>query len=329
MYNYIEYGGSEKPHESNHDQEKYTKFMARIEAGEKIEPDDWMPDDYRQGLIKLISMHGISEIMGALPEKEWVPKAPTMKRKLGIMAKVQDEMGHGQLLLRVAEDLMKPYDQNRENIMEDLLSGDLKFHNVFHMPTKTWADAGMVGWLVDGAAIISQTNMLDASYGPYQRALQRICQEEVFHAQHGEAIIMALAEGTEHQRQILQESLNRWWPALLMFFGPSSADTTGSSKQDTMIKYRIRKNSNEELRQAFLDKYLPRVFSLGLSVPDETVHYDEEKQHWVYQQPDWNEFKQIIKNKGPRSKERLRLREIAYENNRWVRQALSREAVGQ
>lgn len=325
MYHYIEYGSSESPHE---DQEKYERFMERIEAGEKIEADDWMPDDYRQSLIKLISMHGISEIMGALPEKEWVPKAPTLKRKLGIMAKVQDEMGHGQLLLRVAEDLMKPYGKTRKDLIENLLKGDLKFHNVFHMPTRTWADAGMVGWLVDGAAIISQTNMLDASYGPYQRALQRICQEEVFHAQHGEAIIMALAEGTKHQRDILQESLNRWWPSLLMFFGPSTADTTGSSKQDIMIKYKIRKSNNEELRQAFLDKYLPRVFSLGLTVPDETVHYDEEKGQWVYQQPDWNEFKQIIKNNGPRSKERLRLREIAYKNNCWVREALSKEAVG-
>lgn len=310
------------------DPEKYAMFMARIESGEKIEADDWMPEEYRRSLVKLISMHGISEIMGALPEKEWTPKAPTLRRKLGIMAKVQDEMGHGQLLLRVTEDLLKPYGKNREHIMQDLLSGDLKFHNVFHMPTKTWADAGMVGWLVDGAAIISQTNMLDASYGPYQRALQRICKEEVFHAQHGESIIMALAEGTKEQRAILQDSLNRWWEPILMFFGPGSAATTGSSKQDVMKKYRIRKSSNEELRQAFLDKYLPRVFSLGLSVPDETVHYDEEKGIWIYQQPDWNAFKKIIKNNGPRSKERLRLREIAYENNRWVRQALSPKPVG-
>ncbi|MFD2759722.1 1,2-phenylacetyl-CoA epoxidase subunit PaaA [Lentibacillus juripiscarius] len=321
------YGGALADDYIEEDEEKYARFMERIEAGEKIEADDWMPNEYRETLIKLISMHGISEIMGALPEKEWVPKAPTLKRKLGIMAKVQDEMGHGQLLLRVAEDLLKPYGKNRESLMLDLLNGDLKFHNVFHMPTKTWADAGMVGWLVDGAAIISQTNMLDASYGPYQRALQRICKEEVFHAQHGESIIMALAEGTEHQRAILQDSLNRWWPSLLMFFGPANASTTGSSKQEATTKYRIRKNSNEELRQAFLDKYLPRVFSLGLTVPDETVHYNEEKQQWVYQQPDWNEFKQIIGNNGPRSKERLRLREIAYENNSWVRQALASNAA--
>lgn len=321
MYNYVEDGDSATTAYVE-DEQKYVEFIARIESGEKIEADDWMPEEYRKSLIKLISMHGISEIMGALPEKEWTPKAPSLKRKLGIMAKVQDEMGHGQLLLRVTEDLLKPSGKTRENLMQDLLSGDLKFHNVFHMPTKTWADAGMVGWLVDGAAIISQTNMLDASYGPYQRALQRICAEEVFHAQHGESIIMALAEGTEEQRAILQDSLNRWWDPILMFFGPGSATTTGSSKQDVMKKYRIRKSSNEELRQAFLDKYLPRVFSLGLTVPDETVHYDDKKEQWIYKQPDWNEFKKIIKNQGPKSKDRLLLRKIAYENNQWVREAL-------
>ncbi|MBM7631708.1 1,2-phenylacetyl-CoA epoxidase subunit PaaA [Geomicrobium sediminis] len=320
MYHYLEH---QKGSKTNEDPILYDNFMQRIENGDKIEANDWMPAEYRDTLIKLISMHGISEIMGALPEKEWVPKAPSLERKLAIMAKVQDEMGHGQLLLRVTEDLMKPYGRNRQHLMEDLLSGRLKFHNVFHMPTKTWADAGMVGWLVDGAAIISQTNMLDASYGPYQRALQRICKEEVFHAQHGESIIMALAEGTEDQRKILQDSLNRWWPSLLMFFGPASAETTGSSKQEITIKYNIRKSTNEELRQAFLDKYMPRVFSLGLTVPDETMHYDDVQEKWIYQQPDWNEFKLIIQNKGPRSKARLKVREIAYSNNSWVREALA------
>ncbi|WP_420842706.1 1,2-phenylacetyl-CoA epoxidase subunit PaaA [Fervidibacillus albus] len=309
-------------YEERTEREKYEHFMKRIEAGEKIETDDWMPDDYRMALIKLISMHGISEIMGALPEKEWVPKAPTIHRKLGIMAKVQDEMGHGQLLLRVAEDLMKPLGKSREQIMEDLFSGKLKFHNVFHMEAPTWADAGIIAWLVDGAAIITQTNMLNASYGPYSRALHRICAEEVFHAQHGEAIVLALAEGTEEQRNMLQDALNRWWPSLLMFFGPKSAATTGSSKQDITIKYKIRTKTNEQLRQHFLTKYVPRIRALGLTVPDETLRYDEEKKEWIYREPDWNEFKKIIKNEGPKSKERLQLRKIAYENNRWVREAL-------
>lgn len=302
---------------------KYENFMRRIENGEKIEADDWMPEDYRMTLIKLISMHGISEIMGALPEKEWVPKAPSLKRKLGIMAKVQDEMGHGQLLLRVAEDLMEPLGKSRENIIHDLLSGDLKFHNVFHMEAKTWGDAGLIGWLVDGAAIITQTNMLDASYGPYARALKRICAEEVFHAQHGEAIIMALAEGTEEQKAMIQDSIDRWWDALLMFFGPGDSSTTGTSKQDTTIKYRIRTKTNEELRQDFFSKYIPRVLSLGLKLPDETMRFDQESGMWQYKQPDWSKFKQIIKNEGPKSKERLRLREISYTNNKWVVDALS------
>jgi ring-1,2-phenylacetyl-CoA epoxidase subunit PaaA len=305
------------------DENKYQRFIERVQAGDKIEADDWMPEEYRKTLIKLISMHGISEIMGALPEKEWVPKAPSLRRKLGIMAKVQDEMGHGQLLLRVAEDLMKPYGKTRENIMEDLFSGDLKFHNVFHMEAPTWADAGLIGWLVDGAAIISQTNMLDASYGPYARALKRICAEEVFHAQHGESIIMALAEGTTEQKAMIQDSINRWWDALLMFFGPSDATTTGNSKQDITIKYRIRTKTNEELRQDFFTKYIPRMLSLGLTLPDETMHFDKDQQTWIYQQPDWSYFKEIVKNNGPKSKERLRLRKISYETNEWVRIALS------
>lgn len=310
-------------HESYTDDEKFNHFMKRIEAGDKIEADDWMPEDYRITLIKLISMHGISEIMGALPEKEWVPKAPTLKRKLGIMAKVQDEMGHGQLLLRVAEDLMKPLGKNRETIMQDLFSGNLKFHNVFHMEAPTWGDAGLIGWLVDGAAIISQTNMLDASYGPYARALKRICAEEVFHAQHGESIIMALAEGTNEQRSMVQDAINRWWDALLMFFGPVDAKTTGTSKQDTTIKYRIRTKNNEELRQDFFSKYIPRVLSLGLTIPDNTMHFDTSTQKWNYKQPDWVQFKEIIKNNGPKSKERLDLRQTTYHENQWVRNALS------
>ncbi len=305
------------------EEQKYEHFMKRIDAGEKIEADDWMPEDYRMTLIKLISMHGISEIMGALPEKEWVPKAPSLKRKLGIMAKVQDEMGHGQLLLRVAEDLMKPLGKTREDIMQDLFSGRLKFHNVFHMEAPTWGDAGLIGWLVDGAAIITQTNMLNASYGPYARALKRICAEEVFHAQHGEAIIMALAEGTDEQKAMVQDAVNRWWEALLMFFGPGDATATGTSKQDTTIKYKIRTKTNEELRQDFFTKYIPRVLSLGLTIPDETMHFDQEKNLWVYKEPDWNKFKDIIKNNGPKSKERLGLRRTAYDTNKWVRDALN------
>ncbi|MBS4210757.1 1,2-phenylacetyl-CoA epoxidase subunit PaaA [Bacillus sp. FJAT-50079] len=301
---------------------KLQQFIEKIESGVKIEADDWMPDEYRQALIKLISMHGMSEIMGALPEKEWVPKAPSLRRKLGIMAKVQDEMGHGQLLLRVTEDLMAPLGKNRESLMIDLLNGDLKFHNVFHMEAPTWADAGIIGWLVDGAAIMTQTNMLNASYGPYSRALHRICAEEVFHAQHGESIIMALAEGSKQQREMLQAAINRWWPSLLMFFGPATAATTGTSKQDITIKYKIRTKTNEQLRQDFFTKYIPRIKSLGLTVPDDTLRFDQEKGQWEYAQPDWNEFKKIISNRGPKSQNRLRLRRSAFDHHAWVREAL-------
>ncbi|MDC0762326.1 MULTISPECIES: 1,2-phenylacetyl-CoA epoxidase subunit PaaA [Brevibacillus] len=301
--------------------EKLEAFLARIERGEKIEADDWMPDDYRNQLIKLISMHGISEIMGALPEKEWVPKAPTLRRKLAIMAKVQDEMGHGQLLLRVAEDLLEPLGKTREDIMNDLFTKRLKFHNVFHMEAPTWADAGVIGWLVDGAAIITQSMSLDTSYAPYARALHRICAEEKFHAQHGESIVLELAEGTDEQRQMLQDAIHRWWPALLMFFGPPENGNI-TSNQESNMRYKIRTQTNEELRQVFLKKYLPRIFHLGFTVPDDTIYFDEAEDKWVYQQPDWEEFKQIVKGNGPRSAHRLNLRVMSYEETKWVRDAI-------
>ncbi|MBM7643843.1 ring-1,2-phenylacetyl-CoA epoxidase subunit PaaA [Scopulibacillus daqui] len=313
------------------DEQKYQHFMERINRGEKIEADDWMPDDYRQALIRLISMHGISEIMGALPEKEWVPKAPTLNRKLAIMAKVQDEMGHGQLLLRVAEDLMKPLGKNRDNIMQDLFSKRLKFHNVFHMPSPTWGDAAVIAWLVDGAAILSQTMMLDTSYGPYGRALKRICQEESFHAKHGESLVLSLAEGTDKQKQMLQEAVNRWWDALLMFFGPKSKNETGHSNVDKNIKYKLRTKTNEQLRQEFLTKYVPKMKLIGLDIPDKTIRFDEDKQEWIYKEPDWNEFKKIVSGNGPKTNERLHLRQSSYEQNEWVREALghiSSAAVG-
>ncbi|WP_156290616.1 1,2-phenylacetyl-CoA epoxidase subunit PaaA [Oceanobacillus salinisoli] len=305
------------------DEEKYEHFMERIENDEKIEAGDWMPDEYRKALIKLISSHGASEIMGALPEKEWVPKAPTIDRKLSIMAKVQDEMGHGQLLLRVAEDLLKPMGKNREDLLQDLFSKKLKFHNVFHMPSPTWADAAIIAWLVDGAAILTQTMLLKTSYGPYGRALKRICQEESFHAKHGESLVLALASGTEKQKQMLQESLNRWWEPLLMFFGPKSTKDIGHSSVDINMKYKIRFKTNEELRQEFLTKYVEKIQLLGLTIPDETICFDEEKQEWIYQQPDWKKFKQVVSGNGPRSDARISLRRDSYDESEWVREALS------
>ncbi len=301
------------------EEQRLADFMTRIERGDKIESTDWMPPDYRVTLVKFMQMHALSEIMGTLPEKEWVPKAPTLARKLSLMAKVQDEMGHGQLIMRIAEDLAAPLGKTREHLVEELFSGQAKFHNVFHMPAPTWADCGIIGWLVDGAAVVSQAALLDSSYGPYARVLQRVCAEEGFHIQHGESICLALAEGTSDQQQMLQAALERWWESLLLFFGP--AETTSNSAT-ILMKYRFRTKSNEELRQKFLTKYVPRIQSLGLRIPDPTLLYSDANKFWEYGEPDWTKLKLIAKNQGPLSQYRLGLRQNSYEQTRWVREAL-------
>ncbi len=305
------------------DEELYAHFMERIEKGEKIEATDWMPDDYRFLVLKFIQMHGVSEIMGAYPEKEWVPKAPNMRRKLGIMSKVQDEMGHGQLLLRVAEELALPLGLYREDLIHDIFTGNIKFHNVFHMAAPTWADAGVIGWLVDGAAIISQTALLNTSYGPYARVLKRIVAEESFHMQHGESIILAMANGTLVQRQMLQEAVNRWWESLMFFFGPCAI----SKSAEKMMKYKLRDKTNEELRQKFITRYVPRIHSLGLTIPDGLLSFDELTKLWSYTQPDWEHFSKIVReNAGPMSQERITLRKNALDGQSWVREAMKRSA---
>lgn len=302
--------------------DKTRRFLERIDSGRQVEARDWMPDEYRRELIRLITLHGISEIMGTLPEKEWVPRAPTLYRKLALMAKVQDEAGHGQLLIRVVEDLMEPYGRNREDIMDDLFSGRQKFHNVFHMPVPTWADAGLIGWLVDGAAIITQGMLLSGSYAPYTRALRRVVEEEAFHIQHGESICMALAEGTAAQRAMFQDALNRWWPSLMMFFGPPATDGAPSHQRAT-LRFRIRTKTNEELRQRYLTKYVPRIQALGFSIPDPTLSQDPGTRVWTYQQPDWNLWREIIHNHGPRSAHRLGLRAMSYIEGQWVRDVIA------
>jgi ring-1,2-phenylacetyl-CoA epoxidase subunit PaaA len=296
-------------------------FMERIRRGEKIEATDWMPDEYRKLVIKQIHMHGISEVMGAYPEKEWVPKAPNLRRKLGLIAKVQDEIGHGQLLLRVAEDLARPLGKMREEMITDVFTGKVKFHNVFHMEAPTWADAGIIGFLVDGGAIITQASLLDSSYAPYARVLQRICAEESFHMQHGESIVLALAEGTGMQREMLQEAINRWWPSMMFFFGP----TEMSGAAERMMEYRIRTKTNEELRQKFIARYVPRVWALGMTIPDDKLGYDEATKRWNYTDPDWEWFGHMVKhNAGPKSQERIELRRGAHEGQAWVREAMMR-----
>jgi len=308
-------------------EERQAEFMAHIERGGKVEASDWMPDEYRTAMIRFMQMHALSELMGALPEKEWVPRAPTLARKLSLMAKVQDEVGHAQLILRVAEDLAAPLGKGREELVGELFTGEAKFHNVFHMPAPTWADAGIIGWLVDGAAVISQAALLGSSYAPYARVLQRVCAEEGLHIQHGESICLALAEGTPAQRQMLQEALERWWEALLLFFGPAE---TNSASATILLKYRFRTRTNEELRQKFLTKYVPRIQALGLAIPDPALRYDETAGRWIYTPPDWSKLKAIARNQGPLSQYRLGLRRLSYEQGRWVRDALmapARQAV--
>lgn len=309
------------------DDDRTLDFMARLDAGDKIEAGDFMPDAYRSELIRLITLHGVSEIMGTLPEKEWVPRAPTLYRKLALMAKVQDEAGHGQILIRVVEDLMAPLGRNREHIMADLFSGRQKFHNVFHLEVPTWADAGLIGWLVDGAAIITQGMLLGGSYAPYTRALRRIVEEEGFHIQHGESICMALAEGTPAQRALFQDALHRWWPSLMMFFGPPDVGSP-TSHQAAALRFRIRSRSNEELRQRYLSKYVPRIRALGFTIPDPSLHQDPQSHQWTYTPPDWELWRAVINNRGPRSGARLRLRQTSYEEGAWVRRLLTDAGKG-
>lgn len=307
--------------------DRHAAFLDRVQRGEKIEATDWMPDEYRIAMVKFLQMHALSELMGALPEKEWVPRAPTLARKLSLMAKVQDEVGHAQLILRVAEDLAAPLGKGREELVAELFTGECKFHNVFHMPAPTWADAGIIGWLVDGAAVVSQAALLTSSYAPYARVLQRVCAEEGFHIQHGESICLALAEGTPAQRQMLQDALNRWWEALLLFFGPPESNSASAA---VLFKYRFRTKTNEELRQKFLTKYVPRIRALGLTIPDPALRYDEAAGRWIYTPPDWSKLKAIARNQGPLSQYRLGLRRLSYEQGRWVREALlapARQAV--
>ncbi len=298
---------------------RLAEFEARINRGEKIEPADWMPDAYRKQLIRLIHIHANSEICGALPEGKWIPHAPTFKRKLALCAKVQDEVGHAQLLYRAAETL----GPSREQMIEDLISGKSKFSNVFHYPAETWADVAIIAWLIDGAAIVNQLMMAEGSYGPYARALKRICYEEAFHLKHGHEMCVVLGTGTKIQRGMLQDALNRWWKPIMMFHGPSDKESTHTS---TLVRWKIKLKTNDEQRQQFLRQFVPKMRDLGLNVPDPNLRYDKETETWHYTEPDWDEFRRVINGGGPLSKERVETRRLAHENGRWVREALAAAA---
>jgi ring-1,2-phenylacetyl-CoA epoxidase subunit PaaA len=296
------------------DSEKLQAFEARIARGEKIEPGDWMPEQYRKQLIRMIEQHAHSEIVGALPEGTWITRAPNFKRKLALIAKVQDEIGHGQLLYSAAETLGK----TREQMLMDLLSGKSKYSNVFNYPANTWADMAVIGFLVDGAAIVNQIINSKGSYGPYCRALERICYEESFHLKQGHDNFVYLATGTPVQRAMLQEALNRWYRPLLHFFGPSDRDSQHSEK---LMKWKIKLASNDDMRNQFLDQYVPKIYELGLTLPDPELRKGDDG-IWVFGDPDWDEFKRVIGGDGPCNKERLEVRRYAELAHRWVREAL-------
>lgn len=302
--------------------ERAATFEARIGRGDKVEPGDWMPWDYRQQLIRLIHVHANSEICGALPEGTWITRAPNLKRKLALCAKVQDEVGHGQLLYRAAETLGKP----REEMIDELISGKAKYSNVFHYPAETWADVCVIAWLIDAAAIVNQRMMEQGSYGPYSRALKRICYEEAFHLTHGYDMCISLAKGTKLQRDMLQDAVNRWWKPIMMFHGPADKESTHTEQ---LMKWKIKLKTNDAQRQEFLKKYVPKMFNLGLTVPPEwELRLDEKTKEWKYNEPDWEEFKTVVRGNGPVSAKRLETRRLAHEHGRWIREALNAAAEG-
>jgi ring-1,2-phenylacetyl-CoA epoxidase subunit PaaA len=287
-------------------------FLAHVQAGGKVEASDWMPDDYRAGVLKFLEMHANSEFMGAMPEREWIPRAPSLMRKLTLTAKVQDEVGHAQILYSLAEDLGKP----RTEMLDDLVHGRSKFHNVFHYPVPTWGDVALIGWLVDGAALVTQHALLESSYAPYARALRRICAEESLHLKHGEALTLQLASGTPAQREMFQGALTSWWEALMHFFGPPSDPT-----RDLLIQYRVKTRGNEQLRQEFIDRYVPRIWSLGYTLPDRALRRLDDGS-WEYSQPDWDRLKLVVTNHGPESERRLALRRAYWRKHAAVRELL-------
>ena len=295
-------------------------FQERINAGEKIEPKDWMPEGYRKTLIRQIGQHAHSEIVGQLPEGNWITRAPTLERKAILLAKVQDEAGHGLYLYCAAETL----GVSRDDLTRDLLSGKMKYSSIFNYPTLTWADMGAVGWLVDGAAIMNQVPLQRTSYGPYARAMVRICKEESFHQRQGFDIMMKMASGTEAQRRMAQDALDRFWYPSLMMFGPSDENSVHSAQS---MAWKIKINSNDELRQKFVDQTVPQAAYLGLEIPDADLKWNEARGHYDFSQPDWEEFFAVLKGNGPCSTDRMEARTKAWEEGAWVREGMMAHAA--
>jgi ring-1,2-phenylacetyl-CoA epoxidase subunit PaaA len=294
-------------------------FQMRVDADIKIEPKDWMPEGYRKTLIRQISQHAHSEIVGQLPEGNWITRAPTLDRKAILIAKVQDEAGHGLYLYCAAETL----GVSRDQMTEQLLAGKAKYSSIFNYPTLTWADIGAIGWLVDGAAIMNQVPLQRCSFGPYSRAMIRICKEESFHQRQGYDIMMTLARGSAEQKEMAQDALNRWWQPALMMFGPPDGDSIHSAQS---MAWKIKQNTNDELRQKFVDQTVPQAKFIGLEVPDPDLKWNEEKNGYDYGEVDWTEFHEVLKGNGPCNKERLAARQKAWDDGEWFRDGLMAHA---
>lgn len=296
------------------DANKVARFQATVDREDKIEPNDWMPEGYRRTLVRQISQHAHSEIIGMQPEGNWITRAPSLKRKAALLAKVQDEAGHGLYLYSAAETL----GVSREELYQQLLSGKAKYSSIFNYPTLTWADIGAIGWLVDGAAIMNQIPLCRCSYGPYARAMIRICKEESFHQRQGYEIMVTLCGGSAAQKEMAQDALNRWWWPSLMMFGPSDKDSLHSS--DTM-RWKIKRFSNDDLRQKFVDATVPQGRHLGLTFPDPGLRFDEEAGHWCIGEIDWSEFKRVLAGGGPCNRQRMQVRRQVETEGAWVREA--------
>ena len=296
------------------EEEKLRQFEERIEKGETIEPKDWMPERYRKQLIRMMSQHAHSEVVGMLPEGNWITRAPNLRRKMALLAKVQDEAGHGLYIYSSTETL----GVERRELLEQLLCGKAKYSSIFNYPTLSWADMGTIGWLVDGAAIVNQTMLAKTSYGPYARAMIRICREENFHKKQGYEIVATLASGTTDQKAMIQDSVNRWWWPALMMFGPSDKESPNTPE---LLKWKIKIKGNDELRQRFIDLTVPQARAVNLTLPDPDLNYNEETGHWEFGEINWDEFWEVINGNGPMNKERLEARRKAHEDGGWVREA--------
>lgn len=301
-------------------QELEQLFQDKVDQEVKIEPKDWMPDAYRKTLVRQISQHAHSEIVGMLPEGNWISRAPSLKRKAILLAKVQDEAGHGLYLYSAVETLGTP----RNQTIEDLHSGKAKYSSIFNYPTLTWADIGAIGWLVDGAAILNQVMLCRTSYGPYARAMVRICKEESFHQRQGFEILMVLSQGTPEQKAMCQDAINRWWWPSLMMFGPKDSESTHS---DQSMTWKIKRKSNDELRQQFVDMIVEQVKILHMTLPDANLQYNEARGHYDFGEIDWIEFWNVVKGNGPCNKERIEARREAWEEGAWVREAAAAHAA--